>query len=109
VHELNGEDVTTDHGDVATAAVRRLFALEEIKALKLPSERHHRNWSMDPAIPEVNTVDRVEVVLTGEDVDQYVVEDGEWRIQSSAFHQVRGVRRPLVPDAEVGGDVRGWD
>lgn len=50
----------------------------------------------------VNRVQRFEVVLAGEYDDDYVMEDGEWKISRSEFSTLWTLRRPLPADAAVG-------
>ncbi|MGC4960968.1 nuclear transport factor 2 family protein [Gordonia sp. DT101] len=50
---------------------------------------------------QVNLLDRTETIMTGEYDDEYVVEDGEWKMSASALTERWSIRRPLGDDAEL--------
>ncbi|WP_439028793.1 nuclear transport factor 2 family protein [Gordonia terrae] len=50
---------------------------------------------------QVNLLDRTETVMAGEYSDEYVVEDGEWKMAASTLTERWSVRRPLGDDATV--------
>lgn len=50
---------------------------------------------------QVNLLDRTETVMVGEYRDEYVVEDGEWKIAASKLTERWRIRRPLSPDVEI--------
>lgn len=50
---------------------------------------------------QVNLLDRTETLMTGEYADEYVIEDGAWKMAASTLTERWRLRRPLGPDAEV--------
>ncbi|MYR07796.1 nuclear transport factor 2 family protein [Gordonia sp. SID5947] len=50
---------------------------------------------------QVNLLDRTETIMTGEYDDEYVVEDGEWKMSASTLTERWSIRRPLGDDAVV--------
>ncbi|TYQ14291.1 UNVERIFIED_ORG: SnoaL-like protein [Gordonia westfalica J30] len=50
---------------------------------------------------QVNLLERTETVMTGEYDDEYVVEDGEWKMSVSKLTERWSLRRPLGDDATV--------
>ena len=50
---------------------------------------------------QVNLLDRTETVMTGEYDDEYVVEEGEWKMSASTLTERWSLRRPLGGDATV--------
>jgi hypothetical protein len=50
---------------------------------------------------QVNLIERTEKLRTGEYDDDYVIEDGGWRMARSHFRQLWAITRPLGPDAVV--------
>ncbi|MDL9935271.1 nuclear transport factor 2 family protein [Gordonia sp. ABSL1-1] len=50
---------------------------------------------------QLNMIDRTETVLAGEYDDEYVVEDGAWRMAASRLTERWSIRRPLGDDAVV--------
>ncbi|MEO8815308.1 MAG: nuclear transport factor 2 family protein [Mycobacterium sp.] len=50
---------------------------------------------------QVNLVEHTERVLTGEYDDEYVIEDGVWKIARCHFRQLWSITRPLGADATV--------
>ncbi|MEB3049304.1 nuclear transport factor 2 family protein [Mycolicibacter sp. MYC123] len=55
---------------------------------------------------QLNMIERTERLLTGEYDDDYVIEDGAWRMARSHFRQLWVITRPLTDDTivEAGDD-----
>ncbi|MCG7630902.1 nuclear transport factor 2 family protein [Gordonia McavH-238-E] len=56
-------------------------------------------WSL--RFRQVNLLDRTETVMVGEYDDEYVVEDGEWKIAASTLIERWRMRQPLAPEVEI--------
>lgn len=56
-------------------------------------------WSL--RFRQVNLLDRSETITTGEYADEYVIEDGEWRMSRCVFTERWAIRRPLSDDTTV--------
>lgn len=56
-------------------------------------------WSL--RFRQVNLLDRTETVMVGEYDDEYVVEDGKWKIAASKLTERWRLRQPLPPDVEI--------
>lgn len=50
---------------------------------------------------QLNLIERTERLLTGEYDDDYVLQDGGWKMTRSHFRQLWSLTRPLGPDAVV--------
>ncbi|WP_159849759.1 nuclear transport factor 2 family protein [Nocardia sp. CY41] len=50
---------------------------------------------------QVNLLDRTETLMTGEYDDEYIVEDGAWRMSASTLTERWRLRRPLGPEDAV--------
>ncbi|WP_027499413.1 nuclear transport factor 2 family protein [Rhodococcus sp. UNC363MFTsu5.1] len=50
---------------------------------------------------QLNLLENTETVSTGEYDDEYVLEDGEWRMSKCHFTETWSLTRPLSPDAVV--------
>ncbi|WP_396454126.1 nuclear transport factor 2 family protein [Actinomadura sp.] len=50
---------------------------------------------------QVNLVDRTETVAAGEYDDEYVIEDGRWKMSKCHFHRHWSITRPIGPDCRV--------
>ncbi|MFW0783526.1 nuclear transport factor 2 family protein [Gordonia sp. CPCC 206044] len=50
---------------------------------------------------QVNLMDRTETLLTGDYDDEYVLEDGRWKMSASTLTERWVLRRPLGDDATV--------
>ena len=56
-------------------------------------------WSL--RFRQVNLLDRTETVMLGEYDDEYVIEDGEWKIAASKLTERWRMRQPLSLDVEI--------
>lgn len=52
---------------------------------------------------QVNLIERTERLLTGEYDDDYVIEDGTWKMARCHFRQLWSITRPLGDDVVVAG------
>lgn len=50
---------------------------------------------------QLNLLENTETVTTGEYDDEYVIEDGEWKMSKCHFVETWSLKRPLSPDAVV--------
>ncbi|MFC8042558.1 nuclear transport factor 2 family protein [Nocardia sp. NPDC057353] len=50
---------------------------------------------------QVNLLDRTETLMTGEYHDEYLLEDGAWRMSASTLTERWRLRRPLGRDADL--------
>ncbi|MEV6073175.1 nuclear transport factor 2 family protein [Nocardia sp. NPDC052001] len=50
---------------------------------------------------QVNLIDRTESVSTGEYDDEYVIENGAWKMSKSHFRTYWTITRPLAPDTVI--------
>ena len=50
---------------------------------------------------QVNLLDRTETLSTGEYDDEYLLEDGEWKMSKCHFTETWSITRPLVADTVV--------
>lgn len=50
---------------------------------------------------QLNMIERTEKVMTGEYDDDYVIEDGQWKMARSHFRQLWAITRPLADDVTV--------
>ncbi|MFF4235974.1 nuclear transport factor 2 family protein [Actinomadura geliboluensis] len=50
---------------------------------------------------QVNLFDNTETVATGEYDDEYVIEDGRWKMSKCHFHRSWSITRPIGPDCRV--------
>lgn len=62
-------------------------------------ERATGRWTL--RYRNLNLASNIETVLTGEYDDVYVVEDGRWKIQRTAFRSTWSITRPIPPDATI--------
>ena len=56
-------------------------------------------WSL--RFRQVNLLDRTETVMVGEYDDEYIVEDGEWKIAASTLTERWRMRQPLAAEVEI--------
>lgn len=53
---------------------------------------------------QVNLLDRTETLTTGEYDDEYLLEDGEWKMSKCHFTATWSIQQPLAADAVVTGN-----
>ncbi|MEP9394925.1 nuclear transport factor 2 family protein [Gordonia sp. VNK1] len=56
-------------------------------------------WSL--RFRQVSLLDDTELLMTGDYDDDYVIEDGEWKIAACRFTDRWSMRRPLPPDTVI--------
>ncbi|WP_238419516.1 nuclear transport factor 2 family protein [Gordonia sp. 'Campus'] len=104
---------TFDDADALTDIFRRV-ALHKIDGRFAILDMHHGmhpditltsgttavgRWSL--RFRQVNLLDRTETVMVGEYDDEYIVEDGEWKIAASTLTERWRMRQPLAPEGEI--------
>lgn len=56
-------------------------------------------WTL--SFRQVNLLDRTETLMTGEYADEYVIEDGRWRMSRCVFTERWALKQPLAEGAQV--------
>lgn len=96
------------------AAVFEKIALRQVDGENVILDMHH---GMHPDITvhdpthasgrwtlkfrQVNLLERTETVMTGEYDDEYIVEDGHWKIATCRFRQLWSLTRSLDPTCRI--------
>lgn len=109
-YDVLGRFADADH----LAAVYRRVALHTADGNHVILDMHH---GMHPEITltgpgratgrwtlkfrQVNLVERTERLLTGEYHDDYVIEDGQWKMSRCHFRQLWSITRPLGADVTI--------
>lgn len=111
-YDVLGRFADADH----LAEVYRRVALHKVDGKQMILDMHHGlhpeitligpgratgRWTLK--FRQVNLLDRTERLLTGEYDDDYVIEDGAWKMSRCHFRQLWSIIRPLGADVIVQG------
>ena len=66
---------------------------------RLPWTGPCRRWTL--RFRQVNLLDNTEKLMTGEYDDEYVLEDGEWRMSKCQFTETWAMTRPLPAETVI--------
>lgn len=96
------------------AAVFEKIALRKVDGKNVILDMHHGThpditvhdaehaagrWTLK--FRQVNLIEKTETVMTGEYDDEYVVEDGRWKIAACRFEQYWSITRPIDENCRV--------
>lgn len=109
-----------DYGELGTlaaadmASVFQSIALKKVDDNYVVLDMHHGlhpditvhpdgtasgRWTLQ--FRQVNTVEQTEMLSTGEYDDTYVVEDGQWKIDSCRFRRIWSITRPIDDQCRI--------